>query len=333
MKKPSLPTLFAAGFLLMCSIAKAQTPVFYSEPIIPYFSKVPAPPASVGEAFKMGVYDASTYTFTSPAYLTEFRTKLSTIQEDIQVSSAMLSMNVGPATDTQMKLAAQMQDPAFKQKLEAMSQQEKMEFAMKMQQEMAAASTPVQVEDEDVAEVINEIAEITTNLNMKHGLMNFENSINGKYGAYSGKIQEYRLKMQEWEMAEVKKLPNLPQKMGFSAGKDPQKVKNIKLASVNKQIEFMDQQLKAFNGEWNKYLQALRPELAKADQRFAKIGYYKRVRNNAFKNTLMAHQGTLISYVQTMAEITDLIVKEAGDLQALKLKVENAPLTEYEGNL
>jgi hypothetical protein len=168
---------------------------------------------------------------------------------------------------------------------------------------------------------------------MNHGLMNFESSLNGKYGAYSQKIKEYNLKMQEWEMAEVKKLPNLPQKAGMSAGKDPQKVKNIKLASVNKQIEFMDQQLKAFAVEWNKYLQAIRPELTKADQKFARIGYYKRVRNNAFKNTLMAHQGTLLSYVQTMAEVADLMIKESGELQALQLKVEKAALTEYEGNL
>ncbi|QHT67770.1 hypothetical protein GXP67_14565 [Rhodocytophaga rosea] len=333
MKKIPLRALFLAGLSLITSIAQAQTPVFYSEPLIPYFSKVPTPPASVAEAFKMSAYDASTYTITSPAYLTEFRSKLSSIQEDIQISSAMLSMNAGPSTDTQMKLAAQMQDPVFQKKIEAMSQQEKMEFAMKMQQEMAAGSAPVQAEDEDVAEVINEIAEITTNLNTKHGLLNFENSLNGKYSAYSQKIKEYNLKMQEWEMAEVAKLPNLPQKMGVSAGKDPQKVKNIKLASINKQIEFMDQQLKAFNIEWNKYLQAVRPQLTKADQRFAKIEYYKRVRNNAFKNTLLAHQGTLLSYVQTMAEISELIIKESAELQALKLKVEHAPLTEYEGNL
>jgi hypothetical protein len=333
MKKTPLHALLIAGFSFVFSIAQAQTPVFHSEPLIPYFSKVPAPPASVNEAFKMGAYDANTHTFTSPAYLTEFRAKLSGIQEDIQVSSAMLSMNVGPSTDAQMKLAAQMQDPAFKKKLESMTQQEKMEFAMKMQQAMAAGSTPVQPEDEDVADAINEIAEITTNLNMNYGLMNFENSINGKHGAYSEKIKEHRLKMQEWEMAEVKKLPNLPQKMGMSAGKDPQKIKNIKLASITKQIEFMDQQLKAFSVEWNKYLQAIRPVLTKADQKFAQIGYYKRVRNNAFKNTLMAHQGSLLSYVQTMAEITDLVIKDSGELQALKLKVEKAPLTEYEGEL
>jgi hypothetical protein len=34
-----------------------------------------------------------------------------------------------------------------------------------------------------------------------------------------------------------------------------------------------------------------------------------------------------------MAEIADLMIKESGELQALKLKVEKAPFTEYEGNL
>jgi hypothetical protein len=333
MKKISLHALFVAGFSLTFSLVQAQTPVFHTEPLIPYFSKVPAPPASVSEGFKMGVYDASSDSFTSPVYLTEFRQKLAKIQQDIQMTGAVLNMNAGPSTDAQAKLAAQMQDPAFQKKLESMSQQEKMEFAMKMQQTLAEGSTPVQAEDEDVADVINDIAEITTNLNTTHGLMNFENSINGKHGVYSQKMQEYHLKMQEWEMAEVKKLPNLPQTATRSAGKDPQKIKNIKLASVDKQIAFMDQQLKAFAVEWINYQKAIRPELTKADQKFAQIGYYKRVRNNAFKQSLMGHQGALLSYVQTMADIADLLIKETGDLYALKLKIEKTPLSAYEGEL
>lgn len=333
MKKTSLHTaLFSAAFCALFHVsAYSQSAVFHTEPIIPFFAKVPAPPASVAEGFKMGVYDAATETFSSPAYLNEFQSKLVNIQQDIQMTSAMLSMNTGATTDAQVQLASQMQDPAFQKKIESMSQQEKMDFAMKMQQSLAAGSAPMQAEDEDVSETINAIADLTTNLNINYGLTNFEKSINGKHSAYSKKINDYRLKMQEWEMAEVRKLPMLPQKSDVAAGKDPQKIKNIKLASINKQIEFMDQQLKAFSIEWNNYIKVVRPEFTKADQKFASIGYYKRIRNNVFKNSLMGHQGMLISYVQNMAEIADLMIKETGELYVLKMKVEKAPLTAYEG--
>lgn len=310
----------------------SQIAVFHSEPIIPLFAKVPSPPASVAAGFKMGVYDPGTGTFSSPSYLTELRSALVTIQQDIQMTSAMLNMDTDATTDAQVLTASRMQDPDSEKKTESMTQQEKIEFATKMQQALAAGNRPMQAEDEDVAETIVEISRITTNLNTNYGVLNYENSMNGKHRAYSLKINEHRLKMQEWEMTEVKKLPALVQKNDVSSGKDPQKIKNIKLASINKQIEFMDQQLKAFSIEWSKYIKAIRPELTKADQKFAGIGYYNRIHNDIFKNTLMSHQSTLLNYVQSMAEVADLLIKETGELYGLKLKVEQAPLTEYESN-
>ena len=274
--------------------------------------------------------------FSGPAALTELESKLEKIQQGIQINSAKSNTAATSASmpsDAQMQLAKQMQDPAFQKKIEAMSQEEKMAFAMQMQQALSAGSTPMQAEDEDVSESRNTIAEIVTNLDSRYLLGN--NGIVAKLGNFSAACSDNSRKWSDWELAEVKKLPlRLPQNNEEgSPGKDPQKIKNIKLASINKQVEFMNQQLKVFTTEWNQFVKEEKPEIEKADAEFSKIGYFSRVHNHAFKAALLGQQSGLVSHVQQMASAIDTIILEAGKLYIYRMEVEKAPLSTYEGEL
>jgi hypothetical protein len=323
---------------LFSTLAPAQQSPYYNEPILPLFAKVQAPPQSVAEAFKMGVYkpESTNKPFSAPATLTDLQLKMEKIQQGIQVNSAMANSAATSAftpSEAQMQLAKQMQDPAFQKKIEAMSQEEKMAFAMKMQQSLSAGSTPMQPEDEDVSESMNTIAEIVTDLNTKYLLSN--NGIGAKLGNFSAACGDNSRKWSDWELAEVKKLPLRPPQNNSegSPGKDPQKIKNIKLASIDKQIEFMNQQFKVFTTEWNQFVKELKPEIVKADAEFSKINYFSRVHNNAFKAALLGHQGSLVNHVQQMAGVIENIIIEAGKLYIYRMEVEKAPLSTYEGEL
>ncbi|WP_224995750.1 hypothetical protein [Cesiribacter sp. SM1] len=156
-----------------CTAAVAQqNSALYSKPVSPLLKELPALPTSAAEAYKMAkvvALDQDQQKMAPTESFTALKAKSQRIIEELQASTVVLSANVGATSNEQEALMKQMQDPEFQKKLEAMSEEEKMAFAMKAQQIMAQSAmqnnTLNGAEDEEVTAVLETMGEISFQLN------------------------------------------------------------------------------------------------------------------------------------------------------------------------
>ncbi|EMR03816.1 hypothetical protein [Cesiribacter andamanensis] len=340
MKPSSSRTAAALWLWLFCfsSAFAQQQPGLYSKPASPLLKELPALPASSAAAYSLATATATAgephqqKMVPSESFATR-KKSLERIIEEMQASSLVLSASAGSTTAEQEQLMKQLQDPAFQKKLEAMSQQEQMAFAMKMQQVMTAGGGQLNgAEEEDVSEVLNTMGDISFQLNGTQLEPSSYSGLQQKIAALYQNVRQHNTQVWEWEQAEYKKIPLVAShlRQQVVSNKEPKLVKELRLAAQAKRIAHMDQQLKALAPHWNAHLAYLQQTLTTVDQQLAGINYYSRFKNNVFKNQLAAYHVTSLQQIQYLWEDLEKIILESAELQLALNKLEKTPVESFD---
>lgn len=334
--------LAAIGLASTLQLVSGQSAVYYySQPMLPLHQKIPAFPVSVQEAYKLvqiKEVGEGKQTLEPNASFLAAREQLRQLQAKIQQSASMLAQ--APATgpsSSQLELAKKMEDPAFQEKLAAMSDDEKLAFAMQLQQSMSesTAQPPVGPVDDAVSLALEQLAEVSYQLFNNESLIdsNVKPPFSHRIPELMQALQAHQAEIGDWERQEINKLPLRKGDitMEGSPGKEPQKVKDIKLAAVNKKIAHFNQQLRRLSVEWNEEMAFLKQQLLAADEAFASINYYEELEDRQMQTTFMGYQVNILRRLMEQYGSLESIVLPAATLEFEKNRLENAPLLEFEG--
>ncbi len=222
-----LPLASAVLVAATLSVGQNNRPVKMN--LLAYFDKVPVPPLTSKEAHaKCECNDPNnTGACKADGMFKAIEEEMIKIQTDIS----------SPAGTTQGDLIKKMQDPAFQKEMEKMSDAEKMNLAMRMQQSMTPK--PMGPEPATVMKALEEFSKLNeaeANSMSKAGEMvqatqKREQELDAKHKA-----------IDQWQEAEIKKLPI--KNYGEMSAPDPKDVYTVTMNAWHKHISVVDDALK-----------------------------------------------------------------------------------------
>ncbi len=281
--------LLLFSILVFVSVtALSQQPIKVN--LLEYFDKVPVPPVSAKEAYnKCGcTINDEEKGCTPDTLFSSLNEKLTEFQTEISI----------PPSSPQAEMMKKMQDPAYREKMENMSEEEKMQMAMQMQAAYAPSTGPAKPEPQKVLAVTQEVGK----LNEVHAneAMNMSAAIQVQL-KHDQELEQKHKAVDEWEAAEIKKLPIISSPGEGDSGPDPKAVFAVKVTAAKKHLAIVDEELKQLGQQWSqtraKSVQIYTP----FQKGMENIRYGDDAKNLATKKILSGGQSQMISSMVKLA--------------------------------
>lgn len=339
--------LFVAGISLTIGLTTAETGLaqsnsFYSQPLLPLVSKMPLPPSNTQEALQLGTISlrnndfASDFVLPAPS-ISELKAFTLQLKEEIKTTAEILSFNDGPTSSLEADLIQQILAPEFRRNFEHLDEKKKFELKVQIREvvEAAAAENAMAPEDEkeEVVEALRRLGGITAELKEKFTGANYSRNVKEKFSIVKQNIRKKRQELSEWEEQEINKLSASKIPYATDSAYLLEKVREIKLMAVQKELKYVDQQLKRFRVDWENHFQVVEKVIISFDRELSGIGYFHNVRNNLSKTVIMGCQTQLLTDIVSLTEAVEEIVVLYGDLELQKEFLEKANILELEAHV
>jgi hypothetical protein len=291
--------LFATASLFLISATLfSQQPVKIN--LLEYFDKVPPPPTSAKLAYDK--CDCNIPDRQEPCVADSlFRPLLDNLQQ-IQTDISMA------ANTPQGDMMKKMQDPEFQKKMEAMSEEERIQLAMQMSRSMQMTPGPMKPEPKAVTDCLKEGGKLSEqNGNEAMGL-------NVRIQAELKRQQELEAKhnaVDAWQEAEIKKLPVIHSGGEGDDGPDPKAVFAVQNNAYKKHLAIVDGELARIGKEWTeqrlKFIQRFTPY----EKALEKIHYGADAKNTITKTSLSTGQTLMVGSISNLLAVSQKSYNDA----------------------
>jgi len=242
--------------------------------ILELYDKIPAPPADAKAAHGRlaCVVENMTQRCDAEKFFQPINSELAALQRRIEKTQAALAL-------PSVKAMQQIDPQEMQKKLEKMSPEEKMQFAMQMSQQMAGMQN-IQPESEEVQAAIAEVNKVNSRAN--------EDFINPDEAAQKmTQIQsDWRRKQDEikkWKAAEYEKVPQVSMGAGIGLVKEPKAMHALNLNAVAKHLAVENEYLTALQKLWPEELKKRKAIYEPLQQALVTVDYGEAAVNTTFK--------------------------------------------------
>ncbi len=309
--------VFILAFIVSLT-ASAQKSAMLRMPFAPILEKVPPPPASVDAAFAKFQYDPEQDKLDQYTVTAGLKTTLEEYQKqiaDIQLANAMAE-NIGDPNSPEMDLAQKMKDPEYQKKLQSMSEEEKIKFAMQMQSKSAppkmVLESPVAIKALEACQGISQKSYESLSI----GGMPLQTA----YRNFDEQSAKAHQDLKEALTNDVAKLPTV--QPGEGSDPEPKAYKALMLKYFNKQIDQANGDLKRVREIWDTFKAHHLADVSGYDTQLAAIGYGDKVKNKIILNQFSPFQSSEIYDISELIGMTEKEYERAAQWKAAKVHYE-----------
>lgn len=277
------------------------------------YGKIPAPPADAKAAHArlVCVTENTMQRCDAEKFYQPINSELAALQQRVEKTLAALA---------QPSVAAMQQiDPKeMQKKLEKMTQEEKMQFAMQMSQQMAGMQN-IQPESEEVQAAIEEVN--TVNSKASDDLINPDETAK-KMAQIQSDWRRQQDEIKKWRAAEYEKVPQVGGGPGVGMIKEPKALHALNLNAVAKQLAVENEYLAALLKLWPEELKKRQAIYEPLQQALVTVEYGEAAVNNTFKQMFVQSQASMLTTAAQLIHLSRDASESAGRLWQEKLNLE-----------
>jgi len=282
--------------------------------LIEQFDKVPAPPADAKTAHnrlvcseKDGFESCDAEKFYQPT-----AEAIAALEQRLTALNAALAQ---PGVQAMQQIDQQ----EMQKKLETMSPEQKIQFAMQMSQ-MALGLQSVQPESEEVQAAVAAFGEMSVAVNSEY---NNPDEIARKKQQLDAERQRRQEEIKVWAEAEQKKIPQVPGGPGVGMIPEPKATHTLHVARVEKRLAVDNEYLAALQKWWPEEIKRLKARFTPFQEKLAAVEYGEQANNTVHQQTLVQGQSMMLSAAATLIQISRAASESTGQLWQRKLKLES----------
>jgi hypothetical protein len=284
--------------------------------VLEYWNKLPAPPLDVKDAYsRLGCVSESDAQCNSDKFYKSINDELTPLSERIAKLHVVLSQ---PAVNTMQKI-----DPEeVKKKMAAMTQEEKIAYAMQMSQQMNQqlnAANNTSIEPQAVLDAIEEYGKINEQAALEMNVS--ADPSNKKIQLLMNRDKKHE-EVRAWSDAEHKKIPLVD--YGAVAGKMPDQkmVAALKVTALEKHLAVENDYLKVLQSLWKDELVRLKTRFTPFQEKLAAVNYGEDARSYGNKSSLLGGQGLMLETAKGLVGWSKGATDEAANWWREKLRLE-----------
>jgi len=281
--------------------------------ILELYDKIPTPPADAKAAHArlVCVVENTAQRCDAVKFYQLINGELAALQQRLEKTQTALAQ---PTVNAMQKIDPQ----EIQKKLEKMSPEEKMKFAMQMSQQMAGAQN-IQPESEEVQAAIEEVNKVNSRAN--------EDFISPDETAKKmTQIQsDWRRKQDEirkWQSAEYEKVPQVSMGAGIGLVKEPKAMHALNLNAIAKHLAVENEYLTALQKLWPEELKKRKAIYEPFQQALVTVEYGKAAVNTTYKQMFVQGQLSMLTTAANLIHLSREASESAGRLWQEKLQLE-----------
>ncbi|MGH7597987.1 MAG: hypothetical protein ACREOI_16680 [bacterium] len=281
--------------------------------ILTLYDKIPAPPADAKAAHArlVCVAENTMQRCDAEKFYLPINSELAALQQRLEKTQAALA---------QPSVAAMQQiDPKeMQKKLEKMTQEEKIQFAMQMSQQMAGAQN-IQPESEEVQAAIEEVNKVNSRANDDF-ISPDETAKKMTQIMTDWRRQQDEIK--KWKAAEYEKVPQVSMGPGIGLVKEPKAMHALNLNAVAKHLAVENEYLAALQKLWPEELKKRKAIYEPLQQALVIVEYGEAAVNTTFKQMFVQGQASMLTAATMLIHLSREASESAGRLWQEKLNLE-----------
>ena len=281
--------------------------------VLTLYDKIPAPPvdAKAAHARLVCVVENTAQRCDAVKFYQPINGELAALQQRLEKTQAALAL---PGVNAMQQIDPQ----EIQKKLEKMTPEEKMIFAMQMSQQMAGAQN-IQPESEEVQAAIEEVNVVNSRAN--------EDYISPDETAKKmTQIQsDWRRKHDEiiqWREAEYEKVPQVSMGAGIGLVKEPKAVHALYLNAVTKLLVVENEYLAALQKLWPEELKKRKTIYEPLQQALVSVEYGEAAVNTTFKQMFVQGQTVMLTTAANLIHLSREATESAGRVWQEKLQLD-----------
>ena len=289
------------SILIITTTSIAQVNI--KKPVAPYFDKVPTIFSTVDGAYAGLKYNDSRGVFDPAPASSALRTELETLMKEIAAKS--VAVTVGANSKNQAQIHQEVQSPDFQKKMQSMSQEEQIKWAMQTQSQVTGNTN--QREDMEITNIMMDISQ-----SYSSGLYQKLQAMQGETRGLEDKSSKDHQAINDWQKAELSKLPTMPTEGGL-VYKDSKKAIEIVVQNFQKHLAKQNEILKMQQAILTKYTLAFKPNVGKMDGYAATTDYGDKCKDVNNNTLIKGKQSEGINYVLELLSYSDESGKKAAE--------------------
>jgi len=281
--------------------------------ILELYDKIPAPPvdAKAAHARLVCVVENTVQRCEAEKFFQPINAEFAALQQRLEKTLTALAQ---PSVTTMQQI-----DPKeMQKKLEKMTPEEKMKFAMQMSQQMAGAQN-IQPESEEVQAAVEEVNKVNSRANED---FISPDEIAKKMTQIQSDWQRKRDEIRIWQGGEYEKLPQISMGSGIGMAKEPKAVHAFNLNVIAKHLAVENEYLAALQKLWPEELKKRKAIYEPFQQALVIVEYGDAANNATFKQMLVQGQASMLTTATILIHLSREASESAGEWWQEKLKLE-----------
>lgn len=285
--------------------------------ILERYGKIPAPPADAQAAYNrlVCVVENGFEKCEAKKFYLLTADALAALEQQITKTQAALAQ---PGVQAMQQIDPQ----EMQKKIEAMSPEEKIQFAMQMSQ-MALGMQNVQPESEEVQEALAAFGEVSVAVNSEY---TNPDEIAKQKRQLDAERQRKHEEIDAWAQAEHAKIPQVAGGPGVGMIPEPKAAHALKVSTVEKHIATDNEYLTALQKWWPEEIKKQKARFSPFQQKLAAVDYGEQANSTVHKQTLVQGQSMMLSTAAALAQFSRDVSESAGKRWQEKLKLEKEKL-------
>lgn len=281
--------------------------------ILELYDKIPAPPADARTAHSRLVCAVENRFENCEAkkFYQATTDALAALEQQITKTNAALAL---PGVQVMQQIDPQ----EMQKKIEAMSPEEKIQFAMQMSQ-MALGMQNVQPESEEVQEALAEFGEVSVVVNSEYAN---PDEVAKKKLQMDAERQRKHEEIDAWAKTEHAKIPQVAGGPGVGMIPEPKAAHALKVNALEKHIAADNEYLTALQKWWPEENKKQKARFTPFQQKLAAVDYGEQANNTVHKQTLVQGQSMMFSTAAALAQFSRDVSESAGRRWQEKVKLE-----------
>jgi hypothetical protein len=307
----------AAAFavvLVVISPGSLDAQVLLKVNILRYFNQVPPPPLTARDAFARCVFNQdSTGVLLGSAYKSIDET-----EKQLETRLQSILMQLQPPMTDKVK---NMDQKEIEKKMEAMSQDEKIKYAMELSKQMGLGPKMLAPESPNV----NAAVEAATNLNgaMGEDLQGMGAQIQAQ-AARDAKVNQQHDAIDTWERDEEQKLPQI--NYGEMSAPEPKAYRDLMLRTADKHIVVAGEALKSAASDFRAALEKGLTMYGPFEEKLEAVHYGEDAKNVETKRILVNGQSFMLQSLAKLIGISKDATTTAARWYFARWKAEQLPV-------
>lgn len=281
--------------------------------ILEVYDKIPAPPADAQAAHSrlVCVVENGFERCEAKKFYQSTADALAALEQQITKTNAALAQ---PGVDAIKQIDPQ----EMQKKIEAMSPEEKIQFAMQMSQ-MALGMQNVQPESEEVQEALAAFGEVSVAVNSEY---TNPDEVAKKKTQMDAERQRKHEEIDTWARAEHAKIPQVAGGPGVGMIPEPKAAHALRISTVEKHLAVDNEYLTALQKWWPEEIKKQKTRFTPFQQKLAAVDYGEQANSTVHKQTLVQGQSMMFSAAAALAQFSRDVSESAGRRWQDKLKLD-----------